>query len=131
MDRLHDTKDSSKGNSSEISYRQVLKKLSSNLVDISEFNSILEQEQHIPNIDQLLALKPPPPEQSFILNAPLTGQGKKINSEPSWTLLFRHAVDGLKLKDDLSKEDDDTLNFLLKRNCLLYPFAKKTKLEEK
>ena len=122
MNELHDTDDSSKDNSSEISYRQVLKKLS-NLVDITEFKSILEQER-IPNIEQLLALKPPQPEQLFILNAPLTVQGKKINSETSWTLLFRHAVDGLKLGDDLSKDDDDMLNFLLKRNCLSYPYAK-------
>ena len=63
MNELHDTDDSSKDNSSEISYRQVLNKLS-NLVDITEFKSILEQER-IPNIEQLLALKPPQPEQSF------------------------------------------------------------------
>ena len=76
MNELHDTDDSSKDNSSEISYRQVLNKLS-NLVDITEFKSILEQER-IPNIEQLLALKPPQPEQSFFLNAPLTVQCKKI-----------------------------------------------------
>ena len=76
MNELHDTDDSSKDNSSEISYRQVLKKLS-NLVDITEFKSILEQER-IPNIEQLLALKPPQPEQSLFLNAPLTVQCKKI-----------------------------------------------------
>ena len=41
MNELHHTDDSSKDNFNEISYRKVLKKLS-NLVDITEFKSILE-----------------------------------------------------------------------------------------
>ena len=63
MNELNNTDDSTEGNSNEISYRRVLKKLS-NLVDTTEFKSTLEKER-IPNIEQLLALAPPQPEQSF------------------------------------------------------------------
>ena len=96
MNELHHTNHSSKDNFNEISYRKVLKKLS-NLVDITEFKSILEQER-IPNVKQLLALQPPQPEQSLVLNAPLTVQRKKNNYDTSWTILFRHTVDGLKIR---------------------------------
>ena len=121
MNELYHTDDSSKDNFNEISYRKVLKKLS-NLVDITVFKSILEQER-IPNVEQLLAVQPPQPEKSLVLNAPLTVQRKKNNFDTSWTILFRHTVNGLKLGDDLSKDDDVTLHFLLKRNCLFYPYA--------
>ena len=60
MNELNNTDDSTEGNSNEILYRRVLKKLS-NLVDTTEFKSTLEKER-IPNIEQLLALAPPQPE---------------------------------------------------------------------